>query len=302
MDKYFKDIGNPIRQGVCPAVFFGRSFGCSLLLNLRFFHQVVHNGKHCIVQKVRIFFLRGCFCRNLEYDVVEWRLMWMLTFGIVIAGTAAVLLAAVFARVNGYSSPQGKLLSKGLASLAFVALGLLCAAKAGGSAYAVLAVLALAAGAAGDTLLQLSECRRDWRDGLFMAGLIAFLLGHVLYIAAFMTAVRTTFWQFGAAAVMFAVLYALQFPAKIRLGNMKGPVYAYAAVITLMAAYAFSCATHGSAAMAALVVPAGAMFLVSDAVLAEMLYGPKRTGRMEILNLVTYYGAQILLAFSILTA
>ncbi|MGN1250534.1 MAG: lysoplasmalogenase [Candidatus Spyradocola sp.] len=228
--------------------------------------------------------------------------MWMLTFGIVIAGIAAVLLAAVFARVNGYASPQGKLLSKGLASAAFVVLGLLCAAKAGGSAYAVLAVLALAAGAVGDTLLQLSECRQDWREGMFMAGLIAFLLGHVLYVAAFMTAVQTTFWQFGVAAVMFAVLYALQFPAKIRLGSMKGPIYAYAAVITLMAAYAFSCARYGLAAMAALVVPAGAMFIASDAVLAAMLYGPKRTRRIEILNLVTYYGAQILLAFSVLTA
>lgn len=226
----------------------------------------------------------------------------MTTFGIVILGVAAVVLAAAFVRINGYGSPQGKLLSKGLASLAFVALGLLCAAKAGRTAYAALVSLGLILGAVGDVLLQLMECRPEKRDGFFLSGLGAFLAGHVLYIAAFATAVRTTLWQFGAAALLFAAMFALQFPAKVNLGRMRGPVYGYAAVIALMAGYAFSCAKYGSAALAALALPGGALFVISDAVLALMFFSPVKKKGLPALNLATYYAAQILLAFSILAA
>lgn len=226
----------------------------------------------------------------------------MLTFGIVVAGIAAVLLAAAFARINGYGSPQVKLLSKGLASLAFVVLGLLCAAKAGHTAYAVLVAIGLVLGAVGDELLQLMECRPEKKDGFFLAGLIAFLAGHVAYIAAFAAAVRTTLWQFVAAALLFAVIFALQFPAKVQPGRMKGPVYGYAAVIAVMAGYAFSCARYGSPALAALAVTGGALFVVSDAVLALMFFSPIRKKWLPAVNLVTYYAAQILLAFSILAA
>ena len=124
----------------------------------------------------------------------------------------------------------------------------------------------------------------------------------MVYIAAFATAVRTTLWQFGAAALLFAVLFVLQFPAKVQPGRMKGPVYGYAAVIAVMAGYAFSCARYGSPALAALAVTGGALFVVSDAVLALMFFSPIRKKWLPTVNLATYYAAQILLAFSILAA
>ena len=54
-----------------------------------------------------------------------------MTAGLWIVGVLAVLLAALYIRVNQYGAPPVKLLLKTLASLAGVCLGLLGAARAG---------------------------------------------------------------------------------------------------------------------------------------------------------------------------
>ena len=105
-----------------------------------------------------------------------------MTAGLWIVGVLAVLLAALYIRVNQYGAPPVKLLLKTLASLAFVCLGLLGAARAGG-AYAWLTWIGLILGAAGDVLLQFMDCRPKDREPFFRAGLGAFLIGHVFYIA-----------------------------------------------------------------------------------------------------------------------
>ena len=93
-----------------------------------------------------------------------------MTAGLWIVGVLAVLLAALYIRVNQYGAPPVKLLLKTLASLAFVCLGLLGAARAGG-AYAWLTWIGLILGAAGDVLLQFMDCRPKEREPFFRAGL-----------------------------------------------------------------------------------------------------------------------------------
>ena len=56
-----------------------------------------------------------------------------MTAGLWIVGVLAVLLAALYIRVNQYGAPPVKLLLKTLASLAFLWLGLHGAARAGGA-------------------------------------------------------------------------------------------------------------------------------------------------------------------------
>ena len=150
-----------------------------------------------------------------------------------IVGVLAVLLAALYIRVNQYGAPPVKLLLKTLASLAFVCLGLLGAARAGG-AYAWLTWIGLILGAAGDVLLQFMDCRPKDREPFFRAGLGAFLIGHVFYIVAFALLGRVTGWAVLLAAVLFAAMFLLQFPARMDLKGQKVPVYAYAAVISVI--------------------------------------------------------------------
>ena len=213
-----------------------------------------------------------------------------------IVGVLAVLLAVLYIRVNQYGAPPVKLLLKTLASLAFVCLGLLGAARAGG-AYAWLTWIGLILGAAGDVLLQFMDCRPKEREPFFRAGLGAFLIGHVFYIVAFALLGRVTGWAVLLAAVLFAALFLLQFPARMDLKGQKVPVYAYAAVISVMTAFAVL--SFGAGARGALVGLGGILFLVSDAILALIFFSPLREKSLPTWNLITYYAAQILLALSI---
>ena len=219
-----------------------------------------------------------------------------MTAGLWIVGVLAVLLAAMYIRVNQYGAPPVKLLLKTLASLAFVCLGLLGAARAGG-AYAWLTWIGLILGAAGDVLLQFMDCRPKEREPFFRAGLGAFLIGHVFYIVAFALLGRVTGWAVLLAAVLFAALFLLQFPARMDLKGQKVPVYAYAAVISVMTAFAVL--SFGAGARGALVGLGGILFLVSDALLALIFFSPIREKSLPTWNLITYYAAQILLALSI---
>ena len=219
-----------------------------------------------------------------------------MTAGLWIVGVLAVLLAALYIRVNQYGAPPVKLLLKTLASLAFVCLGLLGAARAGG-AYAWLTWIGLILGAAGDVLLQCMDCRPKDRERFFRAGLGAFLIGHVFYIVAFALLGRVTGWAVLLAAVLFAALLLLQFPARMDLKGQKVPVYAYAAVISVMTAFAVL--SFGAGARGALVGLGGILFLVSDAILALIFFSPIREKALPTWNLITYYAAQILLAISI---
>ena len=219
-----------------------------------------------------------------------------MTAGLWSVGVLAVLLAALYIRVNQYGAPPVKLLLKTLASLAFVCLGLLGAARAGG-AYAWLTWIGLILGAAGDVLLQFMDCRPKDREPFFRAGLGAFLIGHVFYIVAFALLGRVTGWAVLLAAVLFAALFLLQFPARMDLKGQKVPVYAYAAVISVMTAFAVL--SFGAGARGALVGLGGILFLVSDAILALIFFSPLREKALPTWNLITYYAAQILLALSI---
>ena len=219
-----------------------------------------------------------------------------MTAGLWIVGVLAVLLAALYIRVNQYGAPPVKLLLKTLASLAFVCLGLLGAARAGG-AYAWLTWIGLILGAAGDVLLQFMDCRPKEREPFFRAGLGAVLIGHVFYIVAFALLGRVTGWAVLLAAVLFAALFLLQFPARMDLKGQKVPVYAYAAVISVMTAFAVL--SFGAGARGALVGLGGILFLVSDAILALIFFSPLREKSLPTWNLITYYAAQILLALSI---
>ena len=138
------------------------------------------------------------------------------------------------------------------------------------------------------------DCRPKDRESFFRAGLGAFLIGHVFYIVAFALLGRVTGWAVLLAAVLFAALFLLQFPARM---GQKVPVYAYAAVISVMTAFAVL--SFGAGARGALVGLGGILFLVSDAILALIFFSPIREKSLPTWNLITYYAAQILLALSI---
>jgi uncharacterized membrane protein YhhN len=153
-----------------------------------------------------------------------------MTLAIAIAFTALCVLALgglLLAECSGREDLRHR--TKPLASAAFLAVAIACGSLRGGPPAWVTAGLVL--GAAGDVLLMYPG------DRPFLAGLVAFLGGHVAYVIAFADEIPMRWWPHApltlvvppivAAAIALAWLWR-------HLGSMRIPVVAYVAVITTM--------------------------------------------------------------------
>ena len=133
-------------------------------------------------------------------------------------------------------------------------------------------------------------------DRWFMAGLGAFLLGHLAYVAGFIAADEWRWWAAGIALVVVAVLIAtvgrrIVVAASERSGALRVPVAAYLVIISAMLVAA-AAAGNGWAILGA------ALFVVSDAVLGWARFvQPARWAPVTIM--LTYHLAQIGLVASL---
>jgi len=148
----------------------------------------------------------------------------------------------------------------------------------------------------GDVLLMISL------DRLFMAGLVAFLLAHVMYVIGF----NTPLPAFSAWSVAFALIIGLGSVRVLRRiiaplaaqgqARLKLPISVYSVVISLMLLSAMLKLTDitWDANAAALVSLGAFMFYLSDIILAwNKFVAPLRHGR--IVNIVAYHLGQIAL-------
>ena len=160
--------------------------------------------------------------------------------------------------------------------------------------YAALIVLGLCFCFCGDVLLIAAPPRR------FLAGLVAFLVGHVCYAAAFfLTASPSGATLFGAAAA--APLSAfIFFWLRSRLGRMRAAVGVYIIVITVMVAGAATVAGSRDLAAAgrAMVLAGAVAFYLSDLFVALERFVSPGFGNQAV-GLPLYYLGQFMLAFSV---
>ena len=144
---------------------------------------------------------------------------------------------------------------------------------------------ALALGGVGDVaLLGRSEAA-------FTAGLVSFLAGHVAWIIALRQRpgggrLRA---RPGLAALQVGAFGGLNAYLWKRTGQDRIPVIVYSAALLAMALTALDCGPPRTAA-------GGALFLVSDALLALEKFGGVHLPANEGLVMATYAGAQALLA------
>ncbi len=176
---------------------------------------------------------------------------------------------------------------KPLTLLCFIALALLPGEAAPAYRYGVVAGLLLSL--IGDICLMLRPAR-------FLAGLVAFLLAHLVYIASFAQLAPALWWPaLLSAALVGAIMARLLWPGAGRLGPA---VIAYVGAIVLMVATAAS-AWHAVPDPGRLALLTGALlFLISDACLGYNRFRHRFTAAQGII-LGTYYPAQWLIAASV---
>jgi uncharacterized membrane protein YhhN len=192
--------------------------------------------------------------------------------------------------VNGSAGPlRTTVKTAAVAILTFLPLTYLSIPGAGATALVILA-LALGLSALGDFLLALKDQTR-----FFVAGLGAFLLAHVAYVA---TCLPLATMPSGGAltTIIFAILAAgaLLTVLNPKLGRLRWPVHAYFAVIMMMVATALSIAE------APWFLGAGAVtFALSDSLIAiRRFQGPLPYNNEAVW--ITYIAAQFMLTAGLL--
>jgi uncharacterized membrane protein YhhN len=159
-----------------------------------------------------------------------------------------------------------------------------------GDRYARLVTAGLVLSLAGDVLLIESS--------LFVAGLVAFLLAHLCYIAAFATSVGLfpRLQPFGAAAVVSGAVLLVLWPSLP--GALRLPVIAYVLALGTMVGQAHARAAIASSRENRLAAVGATLFLFSDAMLAiDRFHTPFWAAPLVVLG--SYWAAQTLITLSI---
>jgi uncharacterized membrane protein YhhN len=142
---------------------------------------------------------------------------------------------------------------------------------------------------AGDIFLMLPTDR-------FVAGLVAFLLAHLFYSAAFVSEISVLIWWPLIPFVIYGIVIYLILASS--LGKLKVPVLIYVAVILIMAWLAWERWSQTGHIGALLASFGAVLFIISDTILAiDRFRGTFKLARAS--NLITYFAAQLLIARSI---
>lgn len=179
---------------------------------------------------------------------------------------------------------------KPLASIGFLVAAV--GAGAFGSTFGTVIFVGLVLCLVGDVLLMWQE------KGPFMAGIGAFLLGHIAYLIAFgMRGLHGLTAVIALVAVIPLAVFLLRWLWE-GISELRVPVIAYVVVISMMVAAAFG--TYGFAASGPILVGA-ILFFVSDLFVARERFVDS-TFTNRAVGLPLYYGAQLIIAYAAGTA
>jgi len=209
-------------------------------------------------------------------------IIWLLSFGVLIAGMLAIWF--------GYRQPEREFyLFKPLTMVLILLIPIL--GQSGFSIYKILILGGLFFSLLGDVFLMLPGDR-------FLEGLVAFLIGHLFYIAGFLIDQGTLIWWTVLPLILLASL--MSWYLKDDLGKMRIPTYAYVGVISVMVWLAWSRWYSAGQFEQFLAFCGAVLFMISDLILALNRFKVEiRSARA--LDLLTYYTGQWLIALSVIS-
>jgi len=152
----------------------------------------------------------------------------------------------------------------------------------------------------------------------FITGLSSFLIGHIMYAAAFSVILLRDFLNysfFGSQEILLYAVILVGIPVALRKFKMKFKpkaliiaILLYAVVIAFMsvkaftlALYCFSFGYEFRVFIMIFLILGSLCFLISDLTLAIILFGGKKgLYNLKIFNIVMYFAAQMMLASTLL--
>lgn len=232
------------------------------------------------------------------------------------------LLQGIFIAVEHRKHYVGAVVLKGLASVVFCVIGFLAFRYAGfvcglssnselvsmagkmveknflmGIAKLIFAGLIL--GAVGDILLNLRFVFEKLGQKIFLAGIAAFLAGHIVYLISLIKLSESIIVCCVCGIVLAAVLLTIIFKTfDVKIAFKIFGIF-YIGAVCLMACFAVGNYISIKSVNSLIYAIGAVLFLVSDVVLIFNTFGSTQKFGYRITNLSLYYAGQILIAISL---
>ena len=206
-------------------------------------------------------------------------------------------LAALFIMEENRGKYVAATILKGLASLCFVIVGVMAA---DGGHLAKLILIGLVLGCIADILLNLRWVFKEKGKIIFLIGILVFLSGHVVYLAAVLPLAKS--WIASAAVgIVITVLLMKWIFTKITAEKaFKIFGVFYIGAIVLLNCVAFGNLITSPDRFTGIFAVGAVLFLISDIVLILNTFGPASKFSLRITNLSLYYIGQLMIALSLL--
>lgn len=188
---------------------------------------------------------------------------------------------------------------KGLASLFFVLLGVFGLSIATLPTFAKVVVAGLIFGLIGDVCLNLRFVLEKAGQKIFLGGILAFLIGHILYLVALIPLCEKVWvWLvvgvFIAAALLYWILSSVEAEKAFKIFGVV-----YIGAVVLMTCVAVGVFRTRQTAGSLLYMAGAVLFTVSDIILIFNTFTKDGKAWMRPANLLLYYLGQLFIAMSI---
>lgn len=226
-----------------------------------------------------------------------------MIYGLVLVGLFSVI-TFIFVRLKGVGIKA--LVFKVLSALIYIMISVIATELTGYSTLGSAIIIGQVFGLLGDVFLDQKYIHKEQDQAYTHLGFIAFGIGHICFmigLLSFYSMTNTTLLAGVIVAWMVtAFVYLTQKPLGLNFGKMALDVITYSAVIGFTTFVPIIWLLKGNVESSQLIVFSVAMiaFLLSDLVLSQIYFGGKNSKGYIIANYVFYFGAQYLIALSIL--
>ncbi len=205
-------------------------------------------------------------------------------------------LAAVFLYTESKEKYAAAVALKGMASLCFVITGILCSP---GTHIAKLIVCGLILGCIADVLLNLRMVFKEKGQMIFLVGILVFLSGHILYLAAVTPLSPDWILYYAIGIVLTAILMVWIFKQVTAKPAFKIFGVFYIGAIMILNCIAVGNLIADPSSFTAVFAAGAFLFLISDIVLILNTFGDQFRQNLRVTNISLYYIGQILIAISL---
>ena len=209
---------------------------------------------------------------------------------------ACLIVAGIFIWQEKKENYVAADILKGIASLCFVLLGILCSP---GTHTAKLIVAGLVLGCVADVLLNLRFVLKEKGQMVFLIGILVFLAGHIAYLATVFPMAKNRLICVVLGVLLTALLMTWIFRQITAKKAFKIFGIFYIGAIVLLNCVTVSNLLTAPSLFTGIFAAGALLFLISDIVLILNTFGSESRFALRVTNLGLYYIGQILIAVSL---